>query len=499
MQLFPIILIAVVLAADGGLRLHVPEPMPTMLEAGANVMSMIVGVLVVMWAILWRCRRRIDRDGHAKAILTAERAARYARWAILLIHVASVLGLGWLDAVRHAVANVILLDVIIVILPAVAGLMGTWWLFYPIERRIREALLIRRLDRGQPIHPMPSRWRYIWEQARIGLFLLLVPLLLIVGLAESIRSAATWIDAPEPAQRLIELATLIAALCVFVIAPVLARLMLNVTPLPGGALREAMLEICRRHRVKVREILLWRTSGSMINAAVMGLVGRLRYVLITDALLESMSLDQVRAVMAHEVGHVRKHHMLWLVITLIAVLLFTAVIIELPLSAAHGMGMITADSIGPWSIALLLTGQFVALLVIFGWISRRFERQADTFAVEHLSRTWRETDRDSHEPKEADKALEMGDCERVGSDRILPEAVATMCSALQSVAELNAIDPNRPSWRHGSIAWRQSYLHSLIGEPIGTLPIDRTIRRIKLAAGIIVVSGIIGWLVMNVL
>jgi STE24 endopeptidase len=480
MQLFPIILIAVVLAADAGLRLHEPAPTPSIIEAGAIVMSMILGVLVLAWAVIWRSRRQLDRDGRAKAILTAERAARYSRWVILLIHIASVLALGWLDAVRATIGNIILLDVIITILPAVLGVIGSWWVFYPIERRIREAMLIRRLDRGQPVHPMPSRWRYIWEQTRMGLLLLLVPLLLIVGLAETIRTIAERIDAPETAQRIIEFATLIAALCVFLIAPLLARVMLSVTPLAAGPLRDALVDICKHHNVTVRDILLWKTSGSMINAAVMGLVGRLRYVLITDALLEAMSLDQVRAVMAHEVGHVRKHHMSWMIITLIAVLLLTGAMIELPLMALDAIGVLPT-TLDEWAIAILLIAQLAGVLLIFGWISRRFERQADTFAVEHLSAT---SHNSSNETPNAENAIN-------------PDAVATMCSALQSVAELNAVDPNRQSWRHGSIAWRQHYLCSIIGQPIGTLPIDRTIRRIKITSGIIVISGIIAWFAMT--
>jgi STE24 endopeptidase len=257
--------------------------------------------------------------------------------------------------------------------------------------------------------------------------------------------------------------------------------------------------------VKVREILLWRTSGSMINAAVMGLLGRLRYVLITDALLETMPLDQVRAVMAHEVGHVRKHHMSWMVITLIGVLVLTAAMIELPLMALDGMGLLPMRAVGEWGIALMLIVQLAAVLLIFGWISRRFERQADTFAVEHLSATMDQMSNNSSNPLTQDEVNHnphdrpAASVANIPPDQIHPEAVATMCSALQTVAEMNAVEPNRPSWRHGSIAWRQTYLHSIIGEPIGTLPIDSTIRRIKIAAGIVVAGGIIGWIVMTMI
>ena len=50
------------------------------------------------------------------------------------------------------------------------------------------------------------------------------------------------------------------------------------------------------------------------------------------------------------------------------------------------------------------------------------------------------------------------------------------------IAHLNTVDPNRPSWRHGSIAWRQSYLDSIVGRPVDRLPIDVLIRRLKALA-----------------
>jgi hypothetical protein len=68
------------------------------------------------------------------------------------------------------------------------------------------------------------------------------------------------------------------------------------------------------------------------------------------------------------------------------------------------------------------------------------------------------------------------------------EAVDAMRGALNVIARLNTIDPHRPSWRHGSIAWRRAYLRSIIGRPLLSLPIDRLIWRMKLAAALIVLA-----------
>ena len=54
-----------------------------------------------------------------------------------------------------------------------------------------------------------------------------------------------------------------------------------------------------------------------------------------------------------------------------------------------------------------------------------------------------------------------------------------MCGALESVARINGMDPNRHTWRHGSIRWRQNRLRALIGTPLDSLSIDHVVRRVK--------------------
>ena len=106
----------------------------------------------------------------------------------------------------------------------------------------------------------------------------------------------------------------------------------------------------------------------------------------------------------------------------------------------------------------------------FGWVSRRFERQADAFAATSLSR----------DPE----------------DRPLPvvseAGIDAMGSALMDVSGSSGVPSRRFSWRHGSIDSRIRHLRSLAGVEIGSVPIDRTVRRINaLSLFLCVVSG--GW------
>ncbi len=114
-------------------------------------------------------------------------------------------------------------------------------------------------------------------------------------------------------------------------------------------------------------------------------------------------------------------------------------------------------------VTATLAASALVWIVAFGWVSRRAERQADSFAVAHLAR-------------------ERGD------DVVQPQDSAIMIGALQQVAELNHIRADKHSWRHGSIQWRQDYLKSLAGSPNNRLPIDRQMRWVVSLAVLAVVA-----------
>jgi Zn-dependent protease with chaperone function len=477
MQLFPILVVAVILLADGGLSF--PSGRPPLGNLGGTLLAIGPVVVVVLLAAagIHLCRRRMIKGRSARAVVAADRLLQGARLVILAGYAIAVLYAGWLDVVRSWIGDLVLLDELIAMLPPLLGISALWWVHYPIERHMREALLIRRLDLGRAIYQIPTRWRYVLQQLRSHLLLLLVPIVIILALAEAIHVLFHRLDPPPPFWTR-DAATFVVGIGVFICAPLIARVVLNVTTLRDGPAYDDLADVCVAHRVRMRGFLLWNTDGAMLNAAVMGLFGPLRYVLVTDALLEMMTRRQVQAVIAHEVGHVRRHHMPWMVISLLAVLLGVSFVVSLPFVALelggielHGTALTIADGAG-------IVGAGAIALILFGWMSRRYERQADTFAVQHLSRS---------APPKSDEERPSNE---VRSDIVTPEAVYTMHSALESIARLNSVDPQRRSWRHGSIAWRQSYLASIIGQPLDRLPIDRVVRRMKLVALMVLVASV---------
>ena len=58
-----------------------------------------------------------------------------------------------------------------------------------------------------------------------------------------------------------------------------------------------------------RRLLRWPIfEGRMLTAGVMGIVSRYRYILVTDALVEILSMEELKAVLAHEMDHVKHKH-----------------------------------------------------------------------------------------------------------------------------------------------------------------------------------------------
>lgn len=429
---------------------------------GAPIVVLLAGALAA---------RRAERllDAREAGVESFDRFAARAPWvATGMLLAAAMSGLPPLLAESIGGVGVAVALMACGIAASMAVSASAW----RIERRLREATLVGALDQARPVHPMPSRWRFVVAKARSGIAPLLVPLLIPLAGSEAARVIAEGRLSPEAAE-LARLAGGIAGLALlFALVPFIVPPLLGLVRMPDGELRDDLEGLARGAGVGVRELWVWPTDGLVANAAVMGVFPGLRCVMLTDALLESMPRAQVRAVMAHELGHVRRHHLPWMVAVVVACWTLAAAAAT---PVAREALMALAPSFAPEEWTTL--GQSVALardaavlaagLVLFGLASRRFERQADTYAVQLLSR---------------------GE----GSDTATAGAVDAMVGALGSVAYLNHVRPERPSWRHGSIAWRQGYLRGIAGAPLDRMAIDAVIACISWIS-LAVAVGSLAW------
>lgn len=407
---------------------------------------------------------------------------------------AAAISAGWLTHIRGVIGDLILIDELLAALPAFALLLWQWNAYYPVERRIREASLIRNLDRNDPVYPVWTRGQYLLTQARHHLALILGPVLPLLAWMEWLgRLAGAGGHEAVLSSATAGALSFAGAVTVFLFAPAMIVRIWDTQPLPEGEIRSTLTHMCRRAGVKVRNLLLWKSHGGIVNAAVMGLIAPLRYVLLSDGLLDQLDRRQVSAVMAHELGHVKKKHMPTLALAAVGSIGLLQVggglLLEAVAPVVRRTSQVSPDAIA--GIVLALLG--VLWLLGFGWVSRRVEREADVFAVRMLA----EEAQAEARPDQDDTHPNDTHPDDVHSPRVIGEAPARqMIDALQRVADLAHIDPRRRSWRHGSIAWRQQHLRGLIGKPTDRLPIDRTMRRIRWG-GIAAVLGLAllaGWL-----
>ena len=173
-----------------------------------------------------------------------------------------------------------------------------------------------------------------------------------------------------------------------IIFPALIKYLWNCRPMPAGPARTHMEEFCRQQDFSCTDIMLWPLyEGRMLTAGVMGISKRYRYILITPALLEALSPYEIEAVLAHEIGHVKKYHLqlyllLFLGFGLVASMIVNPMIYFL-LNSNIFYQIISFASIDPeaaltfWGTAPMFIIMLVYFRYVFGFFMRNFERQAD--------------------------------------------------------------------------------------------------------------------------
>lgn len=190
---------------------------------------------------------------------------------------------------------------------------------------------------------------------------------------------------------------------------------------------------------KYRGLLSWPLfEGRMLTAGVMGIMPRYRYLLVTDSLMEVLSVDELKAVLAHEMGHARYYHMLLYLVFMVA---FTV-----PLGGVEILPGLLLALPGDWLsfigehlsafgnyLPLMISLPFLLLLLFYfryvlGYFMRHFERQADLYSVEVMG---------------------------------TPEYTIR---SLEKIALFSGKIRDLPSWHHFSIKQRVDYLEKTVND-----------------------------------
>ena len=202
----------------------------------------------------------------------------------------------------------------------------------------------------------------------------------------------------------------------------------------------------------VTAILSWPDSIMPYSTAgVIGFVRGFRYLLISPQLLKSLSATELRAVTAHEAGHLRKQHLLFYLLAFICLL---------ELFAFAGSVNLLLTWTGVLEVSGMLMGVASILSIILfirfgiGFLSQNFERQADCHAFER-------------------------------------HGISPISTALMKVSLLNGINPEQDNWHHYGIQQRIDFLSICLKKPEMLQKHHRRVFRIKLVCAVLLV-GLLG-------
>lgn len=160
------------------------------------------------------------------------------------------------------------------------------------------------------------------------------------------------------------------------------------TPLEPGELRTAIEEFARKADFRIKDIYVMDSSkrSTHANAYFTGF-GHNKRVVLYDTLLKQIDTQEIVGVLAHEIGHNKRHHTLVslamsLITSLVMFYIFGLVIDSQALAEAAGCSQ-PSFHVNLVVFSMLYAPINILLDIVMNVISRRHERQADAFAKEH--------------------------------------------------------------------------------------------------------------------
>ncbi|MCU0590008.1 MAG: M48 family metalloprotease [Desulfobacterales bacterium] len=282
-------------------------------------------------------------------------------------------------------------------------------------------------------HPQFTRGEYIGSNISFSAPILL-PWLLLSGIADLIQAL------PLPGVKALLATTegqtvyFCSFLAVVAVAgPLMIKTFWRCRSMPPGHQRERIEQLCRRAGMAYNDILYWPLfGGKMITAGVMGLIRRFRYILVTPALLSLLAPQEIDAVIGHEIGHIKKKHLLfyllffagYLVLSYVTfdVTVYAMIFVEPAWRLVHrsgaNPGMVTSIVFSAMIICVFL----VYFRYVFGFFMRNFERQADGYVFS------------------------------------LFDSAAALISTFHKISLTSGQPADRPNWHHFSIRERIDFL-----------------------------------------
>jgi Zn-dependent protease with chaperone function len=314
-----------------------------------------------------------------------------------------------------------------------------------------------------------SKKSYVFSNITFSIPVLL-PWLILSGLADLIKALPF-----ELPTRFLETTEgevtyfLIFLFAVAIVGPAIIQKFWRCKPLESGEHRQRIENLCQKAGISYADILYWPIfGGKMITAGVMGLLRKFRYILVTPSLLRLLEPEEIDAVIAHEIGHVKRKHLVFYLMFFVGYMLISYVTFDMIL-----FGIIYADPVY-WFInktgfnqTTIFSTLFSLVIIIvfliyfrfvFGFYMRNFERQADIYVY------------------------------------TLFDSAKPLISTLEKIVTTSGQSADRPNWHHFSIRERIDFLQKCESD---SRWIRRHNRKVKKSIGVylaaILLIGLIGY------
>jgi STE24 endopeptidase len=173
---------------------------------------------------------------------------------------------------------------------------------------------------------------------------------------------------------------------VILLAPVLIEPLFNkYEPVPPGQVRDAVVEMAQKAGIPPDKVYMYNGSRQSNNfTANAGGVGSTARVAISDVAFKNASLDEVRAVTGHEIGHYVLKHTWWgiLFYSIAAIILFWIADRTFPWFARRfGSSATLADPRGLPVLMFMISLLGLLSLPLVNTFSRTLESQADMYSL----------------------------------------------------------------------------------------------------------------------
>ena len=230
---------------------------------------------------------------------------------------------------------------------------------------------------------------------------------------------------------------IIVLLLIMVFLPYLVQIVWRCKPIQDNELKKRLEALCTRAHFKHAVLKIWTVLNHSLTAAIIGVVAPYRYVMFTQRMLNEMPPEMVEAVLAHEIGHHYRRHLLIypFIIFGMSLLLLLFGIYAAPILHEEWITMAHHYPWKYWRVLypLFMIIPFLAIAALylryaFGFFSRLFERQADLHVF------------------------------------ILDVPAEHLIEALNYIGIATGHSHHQPNWHHHSIQQRIDFLKAAMGD-----------------------------------